>query len=158
MSANLYTARRHDGRSPEVTRGVLHDGRGNLLLGMRADSGGIELVGGRRELDDVSIEAAMIREIYQEFGLILRDTELSYITVSLSESKSDPNHPNIVTSYSALVNEEKLDDLDLNCGEVIDALWLPQDLAILELAHPDQQRTVQTFMEMAVDLRLIGVA
>lgn len=160
---SLETLRRTDGDSPEVAKVYLYDGCGNVMVGIRSfrdkkRAGQLDFPGGRRKRFDRSIEETAIRETEEEFGLLLCEADLEFVTVTQSPSKSDSEHPNIITLYKAMIDAEDEKNLSTDSGEIEDAFWMPETIVLEQLENPSQRNDYALFLATAVDLRSLVAA
>lgn len=96
----------------------IYDGRGNLLLTRRAPgksfAGTWENSGGAAKAGEDS-RSAMVRELFEETGILAKPEELEYIGSDLDK--------NIFLDYYCLRSEVSLEQIVLQPGETNGVMW-----------------------------------
>jgi len=127
----------------EVSRAIIIDDEGRVMLGKRARgtaAGLYGLIGGKPDQDE-SPQEAIIREVKEETGL---DFE-PFPYLEMLDSSSDPNEPWMVYYFVGTVSGE----LELEPNEVAAIVYLSEnELGTVQIAFDHRERLIEYFQSL----------
>lgn len=123
-----------------VTRAIICNDEGKILLGLRArglGAGQWALVGGKPD-DGESSDEAMRREVLEELGVDLENSNLYLEEIDIS----DPDNPWKVYFYTGTINKPPI----LKQDEIIEVKYIGEsDLDSLDIAFDHKERLKEFF-------------